>query len=322
MTSTTATTEPTSFKQRLFRSKPEDILPLKIEHQRIYILPTRRGLAYLFSLLIMLIASVNYALSLGYALCFLLTGLFAASLLHTYRNVAGISFQAINADDVFAGENIQFRITMTNASNLDRVGVALKTKNTSSVVDISTANSAQAILNIPTTQRGMHTLGRVTVTSTYPLGLWRTWCYVHSNAKSTIYPTPENSPPPLPSHSVAEQGENQRKASQGDISGLREYHTGDAISSIAWKAAARGQGLFVKTFEEENAGGETYLSLSATGLTDTEQQMSRMAAWVISAERAQADYSFELGDTKLEPSCGPKHKRQALSALATHGLKP
>lgn len=322
MTSTTANIEPTSFKQRLFRSKPEDILPLQIEHQRIYILPTRRGLAYLFSLLIMLVASVNYALSLGYALCFLLTGLFAASLLHTYRNVAGITFQAINADNVFAGENIQFKVSMANTSTLDRIGVALKTKNASSMVDIQNASSAQAVLNIPTLQRGIHTLGRVTITSTYPLGLWRTWCYVHSNAKATIYPTPESSPPPLPSHSVAEQGENQRKANQGDISGLREYHAGDAISSIAWKAAARGQGLFVKTFEEENAGGETYLSLGATGLTDTEQQLSRMAAWVLAAERAQSDYSFELSDTKLALNCGLKQKRSALSALATHGLNP
>lgn len=322
MTNTTATTEPTSFKQRLFRSKPEDVLPLKIEHQRIYILPTRRGLAYLFSLLIMLVASVNYALSLGYALCFLLTGLFAASLLHTYRNVAGISFQSIKADDVFAGESIEFNIKITNDSTLDRTGVSLKTKNTSSIINIDAAQASHAVLKIPTQQRGIKTLGRVTVTSTYPLGLWRTWCYVHSNAKATIYPNPEISPPPLPSHSVSEQGENQRKANQGDISGLREYHAGDAISSIAWKAASRGQGLFVKTFEEENVGGETYLTLSATGLTDIEQQMSRMSAWVVAAERAQIDYAFELNDTKLETACGTMQKRQALRAMATHGLAP
>lgn len=320
MTSTIAAPETTSFKQRLFRSRPEDVLPLKIAHQRIYILPTRRGLAYLFSLFIMLIASVNYALSLGYALCFLLTGLFAASLLHTYRNVAGISFESITTDNVFVGEMAPFKIKIGNDTRLDRIGVTLKTPQASHTINIKSGNSAQAVLSVPTEQRGIQTLGRVTVTSTYPLGLWRTWCYIHSSETATVYPQPESSPPPLPSHSIAEQGENQRNASQGDISGLRNYQEGDALSSVAWKAAARGQGLFVKTFEEENAGGETHLSLSATGQTDTEQQLSRLAAWIIVADSAQIDYAFDVADTNLPAACGPKQREQALSTLAVYGL--
>lgn len=322
MTSTTANLERTSFKQRLFRSRPEDVLPLKIEHQRIYILPTRRGLAYLCSLLIMLIASVNYALSLGYALCFLLTGLFAASLLHTYKNVAGIAFAKIYSDNVFAGDNVHFKIDIENASKLDRVGIKFKSSGVSSVIDIASGESAQAVLIKPTTQRGTQTLGRVTVTSTYPLGLWRTWCYVHSSNNAIVYPRPEDSAPPLPSQTVAEQGDSHRRSTQGDISGIREYHTGDPISSIAWKSAARGQGLFVKTFEDENAGGMTHLALTATGLADIEQQLSRMTAWVIAAERSQADYSFVLDETQLEATCGAAQKKRALTALATYGLKP
>lgn len=321
MTSKVASLDHTSFKQRLFRSRPEDVLPLKIEHQRIYILPTRRGLAYLFSLLIMLIASVNYALSLGYALCFLLTGLFAASLLHTYKNVAGISFAKISSNDVFVGESAQFSIAVENQTGLDRIGIALKSIEAKCVVDIAASGSAQGVLNKPTEQRGEHTLGRVTVTSTYPLGLWRTWCYVHSSESAIVYPKPEDSAPPLPADSTADQGENQRKASQGDISGIREYNTGDAISSIAWKSAARGQGLYVKTFEDDNAGGETHLSLSTTGLTDTEQQLSRLSAWVVAAERSQVDYSFELSDIRLEAGSGKNHKKRALRALAVYGLK-
>ncbi len=322
MTSTTATPESVSFKQRLFRTRPEDELPLRIEHQRIYILPTRRGLAYLFSLLIMLIASVNYALNLGYALCFLLTGLFAASLLHTYKNVAGISFKTIRVDNVFAGELAAFEINVENDTGLDRTGITLKSEQVSSVIDVNAQSTATATIRKPTTQRGILSLGRITVTSTYPLGLWRTWCYVHSGESATVYPATEKSPPPLPSQATAENGEQQRKGTQGDISGVREYHTGDTISSIAWKAAARGQGLFVKTFEQENAGGETRLNLSVTGLTDVEQQLSRLAAWVVNAEKAHIAYAFDLNHIQLEPACGFTHSHEALTALATHGLKP
>lgn len=309
-----------SLKQRMFRTRPEDVLPLKIEHQRIYILPTRRGLAFLFSLLVMLIASVNYALSLGYALCFLLTGLFAASLLHTYRNVAGIRFNQIKTENAFAGENVSFLVNMHNQTELDRIGVTIKATDASDLVDLNAHGTATANIVKATTRRGVRSLGRVTVTSTYPLGLWRTWCYIHNGVQATVYPKPEASPPPLPAHSIDADGESAHKSNQGEIAGLGEYNPGDALSSIAWKAAARGQGLYVKTFEEENSGGQTHLSLHATGLTDIEQQVSRLSAWIQAAERSQTEFSFDIPGTHLDVGIGPKHKERALVALATYGL--
>lgn len=312
---------PSSFKQRIFRTRAEDVLPLSIEHQRIYILPTRRGLAYLFSLLIMLVAAVNYSLSLGYALCFLLTGLFAASLLHTYRNVAGITCNSISGNDTFAGDQAHFNIKMHNHSKLDRIGLTIKSNDVFDVIDVKNQASKLALLVKSTSERGVLKLGRLTITSTYPLGLWRCWCYVHSDSEINVYPTPEKSPPPLPSQSIESQGEHAKQSIQGDIAGLREYNPGDALSSIAWKAAARGQGLFVKTFDDETSGGETHFDVGATGLTDVEQQLSRLTAWVIAAEKTQTDYSFDVDKTVLELGSGAKHKALALVALARYRKK-
>jgi len=320
MSTIAASPDATSVKQRLFRTRPEDVLPLDIQHQRIYILPTRRGLAYLFSLLVMLVASINYALSLGYALCFLLTGLFAASLLHTYRNVAGITFEKILSQNVFAGERAHFSITTGNKTKLGRTGVTLKCTDASDVIDIATEDTARATLVKTTTTRGILKLGRITITSSYPIGLWRTWCYLHSGEHVLVYPSPEKSPPPLPSQSKDEQGETVQISNQGDVSGLREYHPGDTLSSIAWKTAARGQGLYVKTFDDEKSGGETHFNLAATGLQDTEQQLSRLCAWVLAAEKAQTDYSFDLEETNLMLGHGTEHKRLALAALAKYGI--
>jgi len=187
MTSATATPAVAAFTQRLIRSRPEDVLPLDIEHQRVYVLPTKRGLAYVFSLLIMLITSINYALSLGYALCFLLTGLFAASLLHTYRNVAGITCEKIVSEPVFVGERAHFSIAIKNKTELERIGVTLKCTDASDTVDIKSGGLSQAVLIKPTTTRGVLKLGRITITSNYPLGLWRTWCYLHSDEQSLVY---------------------------------------------------------------------------------------------------------------------------------------
>lgn len=319
MTSVAAPPEATTIKQRLFRTRAEDILPLDIQHKRIYILPTKRGLAYLFSLLIMLIASVNYALNLGYALCFLLTGLFAASLLHTYKNISGITCEKMHSENVFAGERAHFAITIKNKTRLERIGVTIKCADASDVIDVKPGETAQALLVKPTTSRGILKLGRITITSSYPLGLWRTWSYLHSNEHVTVYPAPEQHAPAPPTQEVDSQGEKVHKANLGDISGLREYNPGDSISSIAWKAAARGQGLFVKTFENENAGGRTHLTMAQTGLHNIEKQLSRLSAWVLAAEQSQTEYSLEVEGTHLELGLGTEQKQNALIALAQFG---
>ena len=43
------------FAQRIFRSKAKDTLPITIFHERIYILPSNRGLAFICVIAIMLI---------------------------------------------------------------------------------------------------------------------------------------------------------------------------------------------------------------------------------------------------------------------------
>lgn len=309
---------PVRIEQRIFRSRPEDTLPIKIQHQRIYILPTRRGVAFLLSLLLMLLASINYALSLGYALSFLLTGLFAASLLHTYRNVAGISVKSIKSQSVYAKEQTQYTIVVENSSALARNGISIRTKNANATFNVATQNSATVQLAPVAKQRGYHQLGRLTITSTYPLGLWRTWCYLHTKQQTLVYAAPEKSPPSIKSTAQNSEGDNPQKANQGEIAGVRDYQAGDPPSSIAWKAAARGQGLFVKTFEEETQGSDAQLSLSATGVQELEHQLSRLTAWAIHAESLGVDFSLTLPDKHIALNNGPTHLHDVLKALALY----
>ncbi len=309
-----------SVKQRLFRTRAEDTLPLKIEHQRIYILPTRRGLAYLACLLIMLVTAVNYALSLGYALCFLLTGMFAASLLHTYRNIAGITVENIKASPAFCGDTARFKLDYKNTSNFTRHGICAKALDASCVCDVEANTTQNTKLELPTSKRGYAHLGRVTLTSTYPLGLWRSWCYVHSDSRALVYPKPEQTPPPLPVQSLAAEGEQRKREQQGDIAGLRGYVPGDTPSTIAWKAAARGQGLKSKMFDAETGGGDTCLSLQATGETDLEKQLSRLCAWVLQAERQNLNYTLDLSNVNTASNVTGSNKQNALAQLAQYRI--
>ena len=97
-----------TYRQRLFRHEPADRDPVTLRHRRIYILPTKRGLAFLATLAMALLTSLNYSLSLGFGTTFLLAGLVAASLIHTFRNLSGIELRPLAAGETFAGSVMPF----------------------------------------------------------------------------------------------------------------------------------------------------------------------------------------------------------------------
>ena len=94
------------WRQRFLRLAPGDGDEVVLRHSRIYILPSRRGTTMIATLAIMLLTSLNYALSLGFVVTFLLAGLVAASLLHAFRNLAGVEIRPLAASETFAGGRI------------------------------------------------------------------------------------------------------------------------------------------------------------------------------------------------------------------------
>ena len=56
----------------LFRVGGPEAAPIRLGQRRIFVLPTRFGLAVGATLMAMLLASINYGLSLGFALTFLI----------------------------------------------------------------------------------------------------------------------------------------------------------------------------------------------------------------------------------------------------------
>ena len=83
-----------------------------LRHSRIYLLPTRRGWAFIATLVMMLLSSLNYSLTLGIGVTFLLAGLMAAAQLHTFRNLAGIEVTPLSAGETFAGGTLPFSLAL------------------------------------------------------------------------------------------------------------------------------------------------------------------------------------------------------------------
>ena len=88
----------------------------QLSRKHIYILPTRFGWLYTFILIALLLGSINYSLSLGFAMTFLLAGFGSISMLHTWRNLANLKVVMRRAKPVFAGEVASFELIVMEES--------------------------------------------------------------------------------------------------------------------------------------------------------------------------------------------------------------
>ena len=303
------------WRQRLFRGAPADRDLVVLRHSRIYILPTRRGIAVMITLLLMLLTSLNYALSLGLAVTFLLAGLTAAALLHTFRNLAGMEVKPLAAGDTFVGGKVAFSLALMPGA-ATRLAVTLSARKSRVMADVPAGAARTVALEIPAPTRGRVALGRVTLSSTYPLGLWKAWAYVHFPLVGLAFPAPEASPPPLPFGPGGADAVARGPGEDADLAGLRDYQRGDPPQRVAWKAVARGAGWYTKAFEGAGGGPVVLDWRTLPEHMDVEARLSRLSAWVLGAERAARPFALSMPGLALPAAQGREHRRAALSALA------
>ena len=304
----------------LYGFTPPERGTVELVHRRVYIVPARLGWYFGGTLVVLLVGSINYALSLGFALTFLLAGLGLAGMVHTARNLARIAVSAGRAEPVFAGEAAQFRLYLDGRAAFDRPAILARHLASGSqlVVDIAPGGVAEVVLAVPAARRGWVPLGRVMLETRFPLGLFRAWSYVEPDARCLVYPRPERSPLPPFSGEAAAGALHTPTPGSDDFAGLRGYQRSDSPRHIAWKAVARSEELLTKQFAGD-AAAELWLDarLLPGGLT-LEQALSRLAGWVLAADRAGAHYGLRLPGVEIDPARGDVHRAACLQVLALY----
>ncbi len=291
---------------------------LVLNQRRIYILPTRQGFGFAFVLVLMLLGDINYNLSLGYVLTFLLATTGGVSMLHAFRNMAQLEVHAGHVEPVFAGEQARFVFHFRNAGVLERHQIHLHDdEGHRTVFDLPARHSSPVELAIPAPQRGWLDSGRLTLYTEFPLGLFHAWSYVHFDVRCLVYPKPA---PPQPLPTASAQSGTGKVTTRGDedFSGLRSYVEGDALQRIAWKALAREQGLQVKQFSALQ-GQELWLDWSLLPNIATERKLEVLTRWVLDADAHGLMYGLRLPDGEIAPHHDAVHRTECLRRLALFG---
>lgn len=287
--------------------------------QRIFILPTRQGLMFAAVLAVMLLGATNYSNSMMFVLGFWLLSVALLSMIYTYRNLAGLDVRLIDSEACHAGGHNLFRLMLTNRSQRPRHDIhVIVDKDVYTCESVAAGEQAVADLAVPAPYRGRCQLGRITLAASYPLGLFRAWAYVDMEAEALIYPKAAES---APSPQYSDQGGDRKETGEvgaDDFHGFRNYHPGDSMRHINWKALAREQGLVTKEFQRHQSPELWFDWLSTPG-SDVEARLSLLCRWLLDAETQQQHYGLRLPGIEVAPGQGSAHLEQCLSHLALFG---
>ena len=293
--------------------------PVTLKSRRTYIIPTALGIGYGLVLFAMLMASMNYNNSMGFALTFTLAGLGIVAMHWCHQNLTGLTVRGIRVDPAFAGEQATLSLCLENASNSERYELVVACgANVIPTVDLAPGESTEVAIRIPTHRRGVYFIERIGVSTRFPFGLFRSWSWLHPAVSGVVYPAPapRNEAPP-PDNTDTGGAQDDRKG-EDDFAGLRNFHRGDSPRHIAWKAMAKGGELLVKQFAGTDVTTH-WLDWEKAQEQETEEKLSRLCRWVVDAHAHGQAYGLRIPGSEFPPAIGHSHRHHCLMALAVFG---
>jgi uncharacterized protein (DUF58 family) len=300
------------------RRQGEDRLPITIATRRVYILPTRGGLAFALLLFVMLLAGINYANSIALMITFLLAGFGLIAMHLTHRNLLGVVVRAVAPVDAFAGEHGLLLLTLESTGKVRRFGIDSEVEGSERAgATLPETGTARADISVPLERRGRMMLKRIKLSTAFPFGLFRAWTYVHLDMPLLAWPVPRGRRESPPEASTGGASTAVHRAGDEEWAGLREFRSGDSPRQVAWAAYARGRGLLVKTYESPAAHHRIF-DLAAIG-GELEERLEQLSAWVMAAHSRGERFGLKLGTNEIAPGSGSEHRKRCLDALALYG---
>jgi uncharacterized protein (DUF58 family) len=320
-----AVPNPFAFARNRFRQWWQARLPLAdtltLTQRNVYILPTRPGFMLGATILVLLVASINYQLNLGYLLTFLLAGCAVVGMHVCHATLRGLTLILQPPPPQFAGASATLSVVLGNSRKAVRHGIGLAVLDAThadhwSWTDVPAQGTCTVQVAFRPERRGLHRVPPLTAETRFPLGTFRVWTVWRPAAQVLVYPTPEAHPPPLPPGEPRAGGAAAARAqNSGEFEGVRAYRRGDPLKLVVWKKAAKSDELVSRdTMQAQRY--ELWLDHAQTGLADREARLSRLAAWVLQADKLDQAYGLRLPGQQVLPASGEAHKRRCLEALA------
>jgi uncharacterized protein (DUF58 family) len=317
-----------------------------LQQRNLYILPTGAGWLLLATLLVLLLASVNYQINLGYLLTFLIAGCAIISIPMAHNTLRGLQWHIRAPAPQYAGRPVLLDIHLQNPSKRQRLGVGLRlqamtdaTPHTAAMDSLNwhdcTPESTQTIqLAWQGPARGWHDLPAIHIETRFPLGIFCVWSVWRPASQVLLYPDPETPTPALPAQSSGVHRQDIPPHDPSLLTGvsdelpedIRPYLRGDSPRHIVWKKVAQ-TGELVSRENRHPDSRSLWLDFDAAApQRGHEAALRRLCAWVQLASAQDQPFGLRLPPAAgqpaivLPPASGDAHRQRCLQALAEWGL--
>ena len=294
---------------------------IELDQSNIFIFPPQQGLAFVLLIVLLILGAINYQNSLVFGLAFLLASLFAVTIGHTFRNLAGLEIEAAGVTPVFVGEHALFTLRIARGGKRPHHAVRIGWPGEpAQTFDMDEETEIRLRIAVPADHRGWLDPGRFRIETCWPLGLLRAWTWIDLDQRGLVYPAPVSGGPPAQAHIATGEGDIVVRGGSDDFLGLREYRPGDPLKHVAWKSFAREGEMMLKDFGGY-ADRRLWLDWDALPGVDVELRLSRLTAWALELEARGDEYGLRLPSVVIEPGQGPEHRARVLRRLALFGIE-
>lgn len=311
--------------QRWIAKNIPPVESITLNRKNIFIVPTRNGLLFLLSSVLVFIAAINYAVSLAFGLAFLMVSIFILSILHSFNNLNQLTLTSRSAQDVFCGEEASFTVQLSRSPKRRHESLELNFPNafdkpsgssTTSYTNLADRDTEEVKVFALSSKRGEFKAPRLRVLTRFPLGLCRAWSVVDLNMHCLVYPRPvQFSMNQFDSGSSGGSDSAINREGSEDFYGLRDYVPGDSLRQVAWKSVARGQGMQLKQFVDY-VDNKIWLDWDMFYGFNVEEKLSRLCYCVIQLSKTGNVFGMRIPGGEYPPATGPEHRKKLLRALA------
>lgn len=294
-----------------------------LTQRNVYILPTGAGWMLALTLTVLLVASINFQLNLGYLLTFLLAGSAVAGMHVCHGTLRGLTLHLKPPAPHFAGDSAALEVQLSSERASPRMAIALAVQGSGqwAWTDVPAQGTAVVQVAFAPTRRGLHDVPVLTAETRFPLGTFRVWAVWRPAAQVLVYPAPEPHAPVLPAgENFGGDAPSAQSAGSGEFDGVRAYRRGDPQKLVVWKKAAQalasGTDALVSRDTQHSQRSELWLEPGRTGLADPEARIARLTAWVLQADRLGLQYGLRLASGSIAQGSGAAQRLRCLEALA------
>lgn len=225
--------------------------------------------------------------------------------------------------EIYAGIPAPFRISVQNTSRFFPAFLIRVENQTGQAVVFPVVNknaTRHDTIFLTFNHRGAVPLGRVTISSPYPVGFFNRFWRFEIDSTVIVFPHPVRSlsngnGEDLPS---VGNGLRRERGLSGELERIYPYSGAEPLRMIHWKHSARSHDLLVKGFGRTVAA-PLMIDLDLLAGSEVEERLSR-AAWLVQRWVCERPVGLLIGSHMLPTGTGRQHGLMLLKELALYGI--